>query len=348
MFDISTETSGHSCPIHGSGPTIGGAYRLVSGGRVTTLASTCVCSAGTNIVVSGSATVLANGLPVARYGTETCHGGVTRGTDNRVLVGGSAYVPPRLPDFRADGSIAYGPFIIPGEPRDKAVKSLACLVRLDSVPGGRALIDQIGQSGQEVRLNFDFEGKAETNIDGVWQGMKKALPFLPKPSGSVVNFDPDAHSFGDHGSEHPGADIILAHELIHARENAQPSPKITDEFSRLKKEFRTTGLDSFEYNNPQNPSDRLNGVRFPDTRGEPISENSIRAEYAERGIVAKSDDRKAPCSANLVRSSDRRRASKSSGLGPQPYSNTVRGGSTLPAARFNELLMGSRLSCVIQ
>jgi uncharacterized Zn-binding protein involved in type VI secretion len=85
----------HVCPAvnpgpspHVGGPVVSGSPNVITGnlpqGRVT---DKCVCAGPPDMIVQGSATVYVNGLPAARIGDATTHGGVIVAGLPTVLIG---------------------------------------------------------------------------------------------------------------------------------------------------------------------------------------------------------------------------------------------------------------------
>jgi uncharacterized Zn-binding protein involved in type VI secretion len=87
-------TDMHTCPMvtvlvpHVGGPIVMGSFNVLTGmlpqARVT---DPCICVGPPDVIVKGSATVLVNGLPAARIGDLTAHGGVIVQGLPTVLIG---------------------------------------------------------------------------------------------------------------------------------------------------------------------------------------------------------------------------------------------------------------------
>ena len=86
-FPASRLTDNHICPMitpgtppipHVGGPIIGpGAVTVITLGLVQShITDTCVCVGPPDVVVQGSPTVLAGGLPATRITSQTAHGGI--------------------------------------------------------------------------------------------------------------------------------------------------------------------------------------------------------------------------------------------------------------------------------
>jgi uncharacterized Zn-binding protein involved in type VI secretion len=92
-------TDMHVCPMvtpgippipHVGGPIItpGAPTVIIVGLPSATVTSMCVCVGPPDVVVKGSMTVLLSGLPAARMGDNTAHGGVIVMGAPTVLIGG--------------------------------------------------------------------------------------------------------------------------------------------------------------------------------------------------------------------------------------------------------------------
>ena len=92
-------TDMHTCPMvtpapvpvpHVGGPIVspGGPTVLIGGLPSATVTSQCVCVGPPDVIVKGSATVLICGMPAARMGDSTAHGGVIVGGFPTVMIGG--------------------------------------------------------------------------------------------------------------------------------------------------------------------------------------------------------------------------------------------------------------------
>jgi len=121
----------HVCPAvnpgpspHVGGPVISASSNVITGcspqGRVT---DKCVCNGPPDVIVQGSATVLVNGLPAARMGDSTAHGGKIVAGFPAVLIGdeggtanfGSAdgFAPPADKPCMKAAAVSGSPFIRP-------------------------------------------------------------------------------------------------------------------------------------------------------------------------------------------------------------------------------------------
>jgi uncharacterized Zn-binding protein involved in type VI secretion len=89
----------HMCPMqspapvpvpHVGGPITqpGGPTVLIGGLPAATATSMCVCVGPPDVIVKGSATVMICGLPAARMGDTTAHGGTVAAGAPNVMIGG--------------------------------------------------------------------------------------------------------------------------------------------------------------------------------------------------------------------------------------------------------------------
>lgn len=92
-------TDMHMCPMqspapvpvpHVGGPITqpGGPTVLIGGLPAATATSMCVCVGPPDVIVKGSATVMICGLPAARMGDTTAHGGTVAAGAPNVMIGG--------------------------------------------------------------------------------------------------------------------------------------------------------------------------------------------------------------------------------------------------------------------
>lgn len=85
----------HSCPAvnpgpspHVGGPVVSASTNVITGGKPQArVTDKCICNGPPDMIVQGSATVLVNGLPAARLGDATTHGGVIIAGLPTVLIG---------------------------------------------------------------------------------------------------------------------------------------------------------------------------------------------------------------------------------------------------------------------
>jgi len=116
-----------------------------------------------------------------------------------------------------------------------------------------------------------------------------------------VRWDPNVNSLGGppggNPALEPGADVILAHETIHATHNATGTAgggPVNGDGVNVSEERNTVGLPAQTYNYPGNPADPLNGTALPATNGNPYTENGVRNDYANAGVNAPGHDTPAP------------------------------------------------------
>ncbi len=295
----------HTCPMSdGPKPHVGGPIlppgcpTVLTGmqpqARVSDMA-TCV-SPAPDIISSGAATVIIQGLPAARMTDQTAHGGsVTIGLSN-VLIGGPLYnarpIRRVFNSAKDEWQFQYGDSIfISPDPSDPTYQSraLAALIRLDTTPTLRRAINDVEASGHTLNIMpyvpppgwgpYNAYCQADTADNGT--------PGVG--SNSTIGWDPDVHGFGAPGTtpdaSQPGSDVLLGHEMIHGTHNATgsyPSAGPTDYNGiNIPEDRNTVGLPAGTYNRP---GDSLNGRALPDTTGMPYTENGLRQDYADRGI----------------------------------------------------------------
>lgn len=85
----------HTCPMYdGKSPHVGGPIMVggptVTGanGPIARVGDMCQCSGPPDVIAKGSATVMVNGMPAARMGDNTVHGGVIVAGAPNIEIGG--------------------------------------------------------------------------------------------------------------------------------------------------------------------------------------------------------------------------------------------------------------------
>lgn len=90
-------TDMHTCPLVNPGPVphVGGPILppgvptvIISGMPAAVVSNMCTCVGPPDSIVKGSATVMIGGLPAARMGDSTAHGGVIVTGAPTVMIGG--------------------------------------------------------------------------------------------------------------------------------------------------------------------------------------------------------------------------------------------------------------------
>lgn len=191
--------------------------------------------------------------------------------------------------------IVYGDSLeIRPDPNDPTFQSraLAMLVRLDSTRTMHSAFDAIEASGHRVTLeNYHAESDEDTyNAFCTSHNVNDALT-PGRGSDSTVTWNPDVQGFGPPGTtpdwQQPGADVIAGHELIHATHNATGNhgDNWQNDQVAVNEERNTVGLPPQTYNHPADGTG-YNGTALPDTTGQAYTENGLRQEYSDRGMVS--------------------------------------------------------------
>jgi hypothetical protein len=273
---------------------------LVGGSPLARVSDFATCPGPPDVIMMGAATVLAGGLPAARMTDLCAHGGTIMVGFPTVLIGEPLFtarpVTRSFSILKWSWEYNYGSGItITEDPNDPNFQSrvLAALVRLDTTPTGKRMIDAIEASKNQVTIipYVPPPGWGPFNAYCVADdGAKATTPGVG--SDSTVAWDPDVHGFGPVGTtpeaSQPGSDIILGHELTHATHNATgdagTGPR-NAAGSNVSEERNTVGLPARTYDDPAGTNGPpANGTALPDTTGLPYTENGMRNDYSERGI----------------------------------------------------------------
>jgi uncharacterized Zn-binding protein involved in type VI secretion len=215
----------HVCPLmDGPTPHMGGpimppcAVRVLTENqpqaRMTDLAS---CLGPPDFIATGAATVLVQGLPAARHGDMTSHGGAIMFGCPTVLIGGaSAGARSMAREYNSSTSTwetRYGTSIsVVEDPYDPVFvsRAAAALIRLDITPAGKQVFDALESSGNRITIS--------------------PLVSAPDSSISQIPWSPDVQ----------GADLVLGRALISAANHALGEPRLRDE--DLVEDYRRRGL----------------------------------------------------------------------------------------------------------
>jgi uncharacterized Zn-binding protein involved in type VI secretion len=292
-------TDMHTCPMvtglvpHVGGPVSVGSPNVLTGSlpqaRVTDMA---VCIGPPDVIANGSATVLIIGLPAARMGDSTVHGGVITLGCPTVLIGDaggggggtsafSESAKPLSSSAPATSPVPafYGKSIkIEGSPEFQAQvkKDIEAIAKTST---GKKLLDAIENSGKSITIKKTVGGNSVSLPKSTeWRKTdgKNAMG-----TDSTVNYNPDRKALGTQEWETRPPAIGLAHELVHAQHAAEGSidtspvpydskPDPTDPKHIVKEkqeEVRTTGIPPYD--------------------DEPYSENKIRAEWDPKQLERK-------------------------------------------------------------
>lgn len=264
--------------------------------RITDLA---MCAGPPDMIIQGAFTVLVGGLPAARLGDMTAHGGVIVMGCFTVLIGdvsspsapsGPVTVDPMVlkdQQIRAKigqlkeggysdkkgkkpkGEATYGKAIkIKGDEAFQK-KVIADLDAIKKTPTGAKLLEALEKSGKTITIKPTKDGNATgfTN-DGMMKNGK------PGPgSNSTVEYDPDTKKINseDWGTRPPA--IGLAHELIHARHAAEG----TVSEGEVDNDSKPDPADPKKIAKEDNEEVRTVGL--PPYDKEETTENKIRSEW---------------------------------------------------------------------
>jgi uncharacterized Zn-binding protein involved in type VI secretion len=304
MMPACRVTDFHICPMvnvlvpHVGGLVLppGGIPVLIGGLPAARISDLCICVGPPDVIAMGAATVLIRGLPAARILDVTAHGGMMMLGCFTVLIGGPSFSARPMTFDPATNTWTYGKSItISADPSNPNFQSqtLAALIRLDSTPTMHAAMDALEKSGHNENIipYVPPAGWGPYNAYCVpTNGAGAQTPGTG--SDSTVAWDPAIHGFGAPGttppSSQPGADILLAHEMIHGVHNAggtQGTGPTNAGGVSPSEERNTVGLPATTYNDPTGTNGPpANGTALPDTTGLPYTENGVRNDYAGRGI----------------------------------------------------------------
>lgn len=262
------------CPMVDQKPHVGGSLTpvavpapLYEDVEVIRLGDMASCPGVSDVVMEGAATVLANGLPVARVTGKTAHGGVILGPGcASILIGGPMFSLP--PNMSIQG------------PPDFQNKVIRDLFLLSTTPSGKELFRQIALTDQPIRIRpadsalgpYD-ENRAVPDDEGARA--------RGEPTGTTIYYNPDsdllAYSEGSPKytqTSHP-PQVILAHEMIHAKNNAAAEGVVDDPSCSLPEAG----------GGPTKPFERR-GIGLDDHAADYPTENSFREDL---GLPKRSD-----------------------------------------------------------
>jgi uncharacterized Zn-binding protein involved in type VI secretion len=293
----------HTCPMQtpvlfGTIPHVGGPILppgvplvLIGGLPAAVMSNMCICVGPPDVIIKGSMGVFFGGLPAARMGDNTAHGGVIVGGFPTVLIGdiGGGGSMSSLGDFPitiepqtlaemlagVPPVIKYGEIRIIGDPSDPSFqgKTLQDLITLNSTPTGHKLLQSLNDSGQTVSISHTTNGNECSYYTSAF---KNADGTPGTPSSADVSYDPDKKTISpDAWGTRPPA-IGLGHELIHAdhaTHGTATNNSITD--ANDSKPNPTAGATG----PPQENVEELNTAGIPPHDTEDINENKLRSEW---------------------------------------------------------------------
>lgn len=266
---------------HVGGPILGpGLASLVIGGqlaaRVTDLA---VCVGAIDSIASGSATVLAGGLCIARLTDPMTHGGKIVAGLATVLVGGPAsgsfvgILPNGLRIERnAAGDLVVGNHItIEGNSKFQA-QVITDLMQIGATRTGAALLSSIDVGSYDVTIT-STKGGNQITYDSSADRFYRSDGSAGAGSGSTITYNPNRNTINTHpwGTRPPA--IGLAHELIHAEQASYG----TTSSGRSQNDLLADPTDPSGYSQANLRELETVGVPPNDTRT--LTENQIRSEW---------------------------------------------------------------------
>ncbi len=294
----------HTCPMQtpifiGTIPHVGGPILppgvpvvLIGGLPAAVLSNMCLCVGPPDMIIKGSAGVFIGGLPAARMGDNTAHGGVIVGGFPTVLIGevgggGSAspfgdfpitVEPQSLLDMvlGVPPVIKYGEIRIVGDPNDPSFqgKALQDLIALNGTPTGHNLLQSLNDSGKKVSVEHTTEGNA-TSFNPSANRKADGTPGTPMES-VVVSYNPDSPTSSPNPTQpwqtRPPA-IGLGHELIHADHGVHGTfyPNTDANDSKPNPDGSATA--------PQMDLDELHTAGIPPHDKDDFNENKLRKEW---------------------------------------------------------------------
>jgi uncharacterized Zn-binding protein involved in type VI secretion len=290
----------HTCPMQtpilfGTIPHVGGPILppgvpvvLIGGLPAAVLSNMCICVGPPDVIIKGSMGVFFGGLPAARMGDNTAHGGVIVGGFPTVLIGdigggGSmssfgdfpiTIEPQTLAEMLAGVPpvIKYGEIRIVGDPSDPSFqgKTLQDLITLNSTPTGHNVLQSLNDSGKKVSIEHTTGGNgcsyrtsAQRNADGT----------AGTPSDANVTYNPDRTKINDEtwGTRPPA--IGLGHELIHADHATHGQAYTGTDANDSKPNPSSTTTP------PQEDLEELKTAGIPPHDTDDFNENKLRTEW---------------------------------------------------------------------
>lgn len=247
----------HACPqVSGTAPHIGGPIlppcadkELIEGRAAARITDIALCCMGPpDIIAEGEPTVLVQGLPLARVGALTAHGGVVVGPGaNTVLLGPpKGKYPKSVLKVCDDGTVSFVTKVAPnitidatGSAKcraDPAVNAqfnkevMKCIETIQQTPTGRRRLEDLEISGKNVTI-VPNSAHCESDLTPEQRAKRDAdlekNQYAPKP-GEIgggptdvkIGFDPREAppDLGKpwHSKEGTPPDVTLFHEMTHA------------------------------------------------------------------------------------------------------------------------------------
>jgi uncharacterized Zn-binding protein involved in type VI secretion len=157
-----------------------------------------------DVVMTGAATVVLCGLPVARVGDTMDHKGTIVVGSPNVDIGGPTFALPS--NFTLDGDPEF---------KNKTVRDL---YKLSTTPSGKALIERLEKANQPLTI------QQHTGTNGYCTPNDGTAAGDGTGTGSLIQYNPDyrSNAYDVDGNLLPQPPtIILGHEMVHALANAE-------------------------------------------------------------------------------------------------------------------------------
>jgi type VI secretion system secreted protein VgrG len=245
-----------------------------------------LCAGAPDTIVQGSTTVFINKLMAARMGDMTTHGGAITIGSPTVIIGGATGslvmdangFPVQIGSMSVikmpNGDLKVGNALVIKGSEEYQKKVLDDLGRINKTPTGEDLLKSIDGSGKTVAIqegNSKKKGNSERgdNDNGFFND--DGSPGMG--TDSTVNYNPDKEKVSDDpwGTRPPA--VGLAHELIHAEQDAKGTTSKGETDNDQKKDpvdtTKNTKTDKYETETV--------GIPPNDTRDH--TENKIRSEW---------------------------------------------------------------------
>lgn len=150
-----------------------------------------------------------NGLPAARVGDKTAHGGIITSGSPNVDIGGPSFSIPSV--FVLEGDAAF---------QQKLIRDLYFL---STLPSGQELFRRLEAAGETIKFvpTSDENGYCSPN-----NGLFSTLGIS---TGSEISYNPDYHAVVEDSSNNMITDppqVILAHEMAHALANSEGTHRL--------------------------------------------------------------------------------------------------------------------------
>jgi type VI secretion system secreted protein VgrG len=235
--------------------------QVLAGGLASARVSDlCSCLVGSGPISQGAAMVLVGGLPAARLGDATIHGGAVALGHPLVLIGGPVFSVPASIKIEGDATF-----------QSKVVRDLYLIWR---TPTGKGLLESIDKSGKTVTIKPAAAGEGNST------GYDNPSDRFYKPSGTpgngtnaTIEYDPDRTRIGSEPWETRPPAIGLAHELVHADHAVHGT--MSQGFTNNDNKPDPTNPNVIE----QEKVREVEAAGIPPNNNRPFHENKIRSEW---------------------------------------------------------------------